>query len=215
MHKSNQAFGQWCKEHGFDDIPSGDRLDAMWFASSPPGNTIPVGMTHPKHIRQWAREQKTTAILPADLADIQAETTESVELDERSAEKVAKLARRARMIQTVRNIINFDFNNSNLRVIELNGQPWFVAPDVCKTLGFNMRAGAAPHLLRLDASERQLLKASDLPKSALGRAPNVSIVSESGLYKLIMRSDKPEAKVFQDWVTKVVLPAIHCFISHG
>jgi len=40
------------------------------------------------------------------------------------------------------------------------------------------------------------------------RCPSLGLISESGLYKLVMRSDKPEAREFQDWVTRVVLPAI-------
>lgn len=102
----------------------------------------------------------------------------------------------------------FNFGLMDLRVIERDGQPWFVAADVCRALGFNMRAGAAPHVQKLAKEERQILKAADLPKSALGYAPSVTLISESGLYKLVMRSDKPEARAFQDWVTRVVLPAI-------
>lgn len=95
MHKSNQAFSQWCKDNGFD-MAAPVRSDAMWFAESYTAcNTAPVDMSHPTHLRQWAREQQHTALLPADLSDIQAETTETVELDERAGEKVAKLIRRA------------------------------------------------------------------------------------------------------------------------
>lgn len=95
-----------------------------------------------------------------------------------------------------------------VRIVELNGQPWFVAVDVCRALGFNLSAGAAPHMQKVAQDERRVLKAADLPKSALGSAPSVSVVSESGLYKLVMRSDKPQARLFQDWVTRDVLPAI-------
>lgn len=65
-----------------------------------------------------------------------------------------------------------------------------------------------PHMKKVANDERRVLKASDLPKSVLGSAPSITVVSESGLYKLIMRSDKPEARRFQDWVTRDVLPAI-------
>lgn len=95
-----------------------------------------------------------------------------------------------------------------IRIAELDGQPWFVAVDVCHALGFNLSAGAAPHMKKVAHDERRVLKASDLPKSVLGSAPSITVVSESGLYKLIMRSDKPEARRFQDWVTRDVLPAI-------
>jgi len=55
--------------------------------------------------------------------------------------------------------------------------------------------------MKLDSSE--ILKKPILPNSY-----PMNLVAESGLYKLLMRSDKPQAKPFQDWVTKVVLPAI-------
>lgn len=96
MHKADQKFSQWCKEMGFDMRPQ-VRSDVMWWASE--GYTAckpPADLTHPTHLRQWAREQKQTALLPADLSDIQAESIETIELDERSAEKVAKLSRRAK-----------------------------------------------------------------------------------------------------------------------
>ena len=75
--------------------------------------------------------------------------------------------------------------------------PWFVAADVCKVLGHTNTTTA---LRNLDEDERA--------KFNLGGGRRANIVSESGLYKLIMQSRKPEAKVFQDWVTRDVLPAI-------
>lgn len=98
MHKSDKLFGQWIKEQGFDDMPSTTRKDALWLASnwSLLDNGCPVDASHPTRIRQWFNEQQHTALLPADLSDIQAESIETIELDERSAEKVAKLSRRAK-----------------------------------------------------------------------------------------------------------------------
>ena len=81
QNPSNRGFCKWYKENCFGDIPSEDRSDTMWFASYPAGNTITLGMTHPKHICQWAREQEQTVLLPADLSEIQAESTETGELD--------------------------------------------------------------------------------------------------------------------------------------
>lgn len=96
MHKADQKFSKWCKDMGFGDMDRRVRADAMWWAEESTAWTPPEDLTHPVHIRQWAREQQHTALLPADLADIQAESIETIELDERSAEKVAKLSRRAR-----------------------------------------------------------------------------------------------------------------------
>ncbi len=93
---------------------------------------------------------------------------------------------------------NPDLFSGNLRVIMQGDDPWFVAKDVCDVLGHSNPTVAV-----------RILNDSEKAKTDLGmrgRAP--LIVSESGLYKLIMRSDKPVAKAFQDWVTREVLPSI-------
>lgn len=93
----------------------------------------------------------------------------------------------------------FDFDSNQIRVVEINGAPWFVAKDVCDTLGIQNPSAAT-----------KILNQSEWSKFNLGQRGlgSVILVSESGLYKLVMRSDKKEAKDFQDWVAKVVLPAI-------
>lgn len=98
MHKSDKLFGQWIKEQGFDDMPSTTRKDALWLASnwSLLDNGCPVDASHPTRIRQWFNEQQHTALLPADLSDIQAESIETIELDARAGERIAKLTLRAR-----------------------------------------------------------------------------------------------------------------------
>ena len=108
-------------------------------------------------------------------------------------------ARQLRDNDMTTQLTSFDFNTLTVRVIEHKGQPWFVAADVCKALGIQKPSMAVKPL---DESEK---RKSDLP---LGRGSAPTLISESGLYKLIMRSDKPEARTFQDWVTQVVLPAI-------
>lgn len=82
-------------------------------------------------------------------------------------------------------------------MVTLEGTPWFVAADVCRVLGV---ANTTVSVQALDPSEKA--------KSSIGSGPAANLISESGLYKLIMRSDKPQAKAFQDWVTKEVLPSI-------
>ncbi|THH39165.1 hypothetical protein E4Z66_00475 [Aliishimia ponticola] len=69
------------------------------------------------------------------------------------------------------------------------------------------------HTSRLDEAEKRVIEKSAAQNGGLialfrARLPRVSIISESGLCKLVMRSDKKEAKQFQDWVTREVLPAI-------
>ncbi|SFP34974.1 Prophage antirepressor [Ectopseudomonas composti] len=103
----------------------------------------------------------------------------------------------------------FNFGLMDLRVIEQDGQPWFVAADVCAALSIgwdktNYRYAPSRVVGYLDASE----KGSKKIASPSNGSQNTLIISESGLYKLVMRSNKPEARAFQDWVTRVVLPAI-------
>jgi len=91
----------------------------------------------------------------------------------------------------------FNFQNNQVRIIEQDGEPWFVAADVCEILNIQ---NPTMSLKYLDEGEKA--------KFNLGYGSPANIISESGLYKFIMRSDKPEAKTFQNWVTQEVLPAI-------
>jgi anti-repressor protein len=99
-------------------------------------------------------------------------------------------------------IQKFDFRGASLRTLtDEAGEPWFVAKDVCDILGIDTN-----HLREaLDDDEITNLRNSEVWNQP-GRAP--LIISEPGLYKLIMRSRKPEAKEFQRWVTHEVLPQI-------
>ena len=101
------------------------------------------------------------------------------------------------------------FKGHQLRHTMIEGEPWFAAIDACNCLGMNTAGGSYLWLRGIDDEEKKLLKRAEHPNMMLGtKAPALTAVSESGLYKLIMRSDKPEAKAFQDWVTKEVLPSI-------
>ena len=103
-------------------------------------------------------------------------------------------------------IQRFDFKGESLRALtNMAGEPWFVAKDACDILGIDTN-----HLREaLDDDEITNLRNSEVWNQP-GRAP--LIISEPGLYKLIMRSRKPEAKEFQRWVTHEVLPSIR---KHG
>ena len=88
----------------------------------------------------------------------------------------------------------------SVRVIMQNGEPWFVAKDVCECLDIgNSRDAVAA----LDEDEKGV-DSIDTP----GGAQEMSIISEPGLYSLILRSRKPEAKAFKRWVTHDILPSI-------
>lgn len=92
------------------------------------------------------------------------------------------------------------FNNpefGSVRVVEIDGEAWFVAADVCRVLEIQNPTDA---LKRLDDDERSRFN--------LGRQGEANIVNESGLYALVSTSRKPEAKKFRKWVTNEVLPSI-------
>ena len=88
----------------------------------------------------------------------------------------------------------------SIRTVEIDGAPWFVAKDVCRCLGLNNTTLA----LRPLAEDEKGFNRINTP----GGPQSLYTLTESGLYKLVMRSDKPEARKFQDWVTRDVLPAI-------
>ena len=91
----------------------------------------------------------------------------------------------------------FSYQNSTVRTVEKGGEPWFVLADVCRVLELTNARSVAE---RLDQDERCKF---DLPRQGSTWA-----INESGLYNVILRSDKPEARPFRKWVTSEVLPAI-------
>lgn len=93
----------------------------------------------------------------------------------------------------------------NVRVVEKDGEPWFVARDVCDCLGLENVAKA---LAGLEHDEISTLTISNTLNDTSGLRKDSRIVSEPGLYSLILRSRKPEAKAFKRWITHEVIPAI-------
>ena len=98
------------------------------------------------------------------------------------------------------NITTFNFGSELIRVIDIDGTPYWVAADACEALTISNVSHACSNLAQ---DEIRTLRLAGGKK---GR-PNI-LVTESGLYKLVMRSDKPEARQLQDWVTREVLPSI-------
>jgi hypothetical protein len=92
----------------------------------------------------------------------------------------------------------FPFEGNQLRTMTRDGEPWFVATDVCDALGLDRT-----QIRRLDDDERGVCSIH-----TLGGTQKMIVVNESGLYSLIMGSRKPEAKKFKKWVTSEVLPSI-------
>ncbi|MEV7798601.1 BRO family protein [Microbacterium foliorum] len=94
----------------------------------------------------------------------------------------------------------FQDADQQVRTFEIDGEPWFVLADICAVLDVaNPRNVAA----RLDEDEKGVR-----PLDTPGGTQSVTIVNESGMYQVVLRSDKPEAKQFRWWVTHEVLPSI-------
>lgn len=101
----------------------------------------------------------------------------------------------------------FDYRGSEVRTVEKDGVTWWVLKDVCSVLDMDTsQVGKVAQ--RLDEDERNQITVTD----KLGREQNTYVVNESGLYNVILRSDKEEAKPFRKWVTSEVLPTIR---KHG
>lgn len=99
----------------------------------------------------------------------------------------------------------FTYNSTEVRTVEMNGEPWFVLKDVCEVLGI------ADHKVTARRLETDEVCQTPLTDS-MGRQQEATVINESGLYNVILRSDKPEAKPFRKWVTSEVLPSIR---KHG
>ena len=95
----------------------------------------------------------------------------------------------------------WDYEGTEVRTVDVNGETWWVLKDVCTILELG-----SPHKVadRLEEDERNQIPLTD----SIGRQQETTIISESGLYSVILRSDKPQAKPFRRWVTHKVLPDI-------
>ncbi len=94
----------------------------------------------------------------------------------------------------------FEFETNPIRTAVIDGDPWFVAADICDVLGLSNRRSS---LALLDDDEKGV-HSMDTP----GGQQEFIIVNEPGMYSLILRSRRPEAKKFKRWITHDVLPAI-------
>jgi prophage antirepressor-like protein len=111
----------------------------------------------------------------------------------------AKSNSRGREEVLIMEIIPFDYKSKSVRVIQdENGDLWWVATDICEILGLTNTTEA---LKGLEDDEKSTLRISE-------GGPERNIINEPGLYSLIIRSNKPEAKNFKRWITHDVLPTI-------
>ncbi|MEV7935084.1 Bro-N domain-containing protein [Kitasatospora sp. NPDC088264] len=113
---------------------------------------------------------------------------------------------------------SFPVTGQPIRVVMIDGQPWFVTADVCRVLG---RRNPPDAVKRLETHQHRtvdlrlvtIAKSDGYDVSAGGKPyargnPLLGVISEAGLYTLIMRSSKPDAQPFRDWVTRDLLPSI-------
>ena len=106
-----------------------------------------------------------------------------------------------KMNQTQTAMQIFEYQGNEVRTLQHGDEVWWVLKDVCRVLSLS-----TPHKVaeRLEEDERNLIPLID----SMGRTQKNTIVNEPGLYSVILRSDKPEAKTFKRWVTHEVLPSI-------
>lgn len=112
----------------------------------------------------------------------------------------------------------FPGSGQALRIVMIDGEPWFATADVCKVLGRGNPSRASqivdPEHRRTVNTRRINLTPSEVNRVSAGGidyhrgSPMINLVSEAGLYVLIMRSDKGAAKPFQQWVTSELIPSI-------
>jgi hypothetical protein len=98
------------------------------------------------------------------------------------------------------NLIPFSFENHEIRTTLINNTAWFAAADVCAVLDIKNHRDSVRHL---DDDEKGVVSTD-----TLGGQQKITVVNESGLYSLVLRSRKPEARKFAKWVTSEVLPSI-------
>lgn len=95
----------------------------------------------------------------------------------------------------------FNFEHQTVRVVLVDGEPWFVLSDLCRVLGI---ANVGNVVARLHEDDIRQTDVTD----TLNRSQLTKIVNESGMYEVVIRSDKKEAARFRRWVTHKVLPEI-------
>lgn len=98
-------------------------------------------------------------------------------------------------------ITSWNYEGAEVRTVQIDGEPWFVLADICRELEISHVKDTATRIDEDDLGQTEVI-------DRMGRSQKVWIINESGLYTVILRSDKPQAKPFRKWVTSVVLPSI-------
>lgn len=98
-------------------------------------------------------------------------------------------------------ITSWKYEGAEVRTVQIDGEPWFVLADICRELEISHVKDTATRIDEDDLGQTEVI-------DRMGRSQKAWIINESGLYTVILRSDKPQAKPFRKWVTSVVLPSI-------
>ena len=98
-------------------------------------------------------------------------------------------------------ITSWNYEGAEVRTVQIDGEPWFVLADICRELEISHVKDTATRIDEDDLGQTEVI-------DRMGRSQKAWIINESGLYTVILRSDKPQAKPFRKWVTSVVLPSI-------
>lgn len=105
-------------------------------------------------------------------------------------------------------LMPFSYGEHQVRTLAIEGEPWFVLADLARVLGI---ADVQRLNSRLDDGVRRTHPIAD----RLGRTQQATIVSEAGMYEVVIRSDKPDAVAFRRWITGTVLPEIRKTGGYG
>lgn len=101
-------------------------------------------------------------------------------------------------------------DHNPFRTIDINGDCWFVATDVCRSI--ELVGDAGQHVRRLDDEDKQKVSGTLIQNQG---GPDIWVINESGLWSLVLRSEKPEAKRFKRWLTSEVIPSIRKTGGYG
>lgn len=93
----------------------------------------------------------------------------------------------------------------NVRTVMIDGEPWFVATDVCKALELSNSRMATD---RLDEDEKSAVSLTDVSSNGTKQSREFTVINEPGLYTLVIGSKKSSAKAFRRWITHDVIPKI-------
>lgn len=112
------------------------------------------------------------------------------------------------MTDSTGTLVPFNYGDAQVRVVTIEGDPWFVLADLCKVLGLSNPSMVAERI------ESDALSTTEVIDS-IGRTQSARIVSEPGMYEVIFLSRKPEAREFKRWITGTVLPSIRKTGAYG